>query len=663
MCLKDNKTGMFEVVKHDGPGRIGKIDWADEKNLTPSLLHPRFPHIEPVSEKELITLNVLPDSFPKEQFYNVFMTNPANPYVYSDLTQSFDDQLKLNPQVLTVPCGIFIELDRKNTLRFLDNLLKNATFFKEIAGKKHLAVPVFYSKFHDLYEKQIDNLSQIGFDIYILKNLVDVLGSPRQLLEFIVSVREKIPPDSLLYFPGPVHPSFYPHLIYSGVDLFDTTLMIREARRNRLLLEGSSKKIWDLTELPCNCQICSSYSVFEITKMPPDERFYKLLQHNILFAVSVLKRIRLDIKDGFLRERVELSSHYSPTLAACLRIFDRNHFTFLEEYTPIAKRGVMYCIGPESYHRPEVERFRKRVSERYTPVKGIRTVIILPCSAKKPYSLSKSHEKFRKVIKSVGEGLIQEAILSSPLGLVPRELELVYPAAHYDIPVTGDWDNEEIEIASASLLNYLEKLDKETVVIAHLDGGYKEACLRASDLSGREIIFTEIHGNVAGNESLSSLKKVLEEYADLSGSRQVRDTDLFKKIADYQFGIGAGEKLIPNYADIKRDRKGNVKILLRREVVASFDRVYGLLTLTLRGAESLSTHGYWVEFDGDTLSGSNLLAPGVKDADSQIRPQDSVMIYNPSKEIIAVGISNMSGPEMKSSRRGVAVRLTEKKTD
>jgi len=397
--------------------------------------------------------------------------------------------------------------------------------------------------------------------------------------------------------------------------------------------------------------------------MPPDERFYKLLQHNILFAVSVLKRIRLDIKDGFLRERVELSSHYSPTLAACLRIFDRNHFTFLEEYTPIAKRGVMYCIGPESYHRPEVERFRKRVSERYTPVKGIRTVIILPCSAKKPYSLSKSHEKFRKVIKSVGEGLIQEAILSSPLGLVPRELELVYPAAHYDIPVTGDWDNEEIEIASASLLNYLEKLDKETVVIAHLDGGYKEACLRASDLSGREIIFTEIHGNVAGNESLSSLKKVLEEYADLSGSRQVRDTDLFKKIADYQFGIGAGEKLIPNYADIKRDRKGNVKILLRREVVASFDRVYGLLTLTLRGAESLSTHGYWVEFDGDTLSGSNLLAPGVKDADSQIRPQDSVMIYNPSKEIIAVGISNMSGPEMKSSRRGVAVRLTEKKTD
>jgi len=91
---------MFEVVKHDGPGRIGKINWADEKNLTPSLLHPRFPHIEPVSEKELITLNVLPDSFPKEQFYNVFMTNPANPYVYSDLTQSFDDQLKLNPQVL-----------------------------------------------------------------------------------------------------------------------------------------------------------------------------------------------------------------------------------------------------------------------------------------------------------------------------------------------------------------------------------------------------------------------------------------------------------------------------------------------------------------------------------------------------------------------------------
>ena len=35
-------------------------------------------------------------------------------------------------------------------------------------------------------------------------------------------------------------------------------------------------------------------------------------------------------------------------------------------------------------------------------------------------------------------------MVTSPLGLVPRSLEDFWPAAHYDIPVTGDWDSDEI---------------------------------------------------------------------------------------------------------------------------------------------------------------------------------------------------------------------------
>jgi len=660
--LKNDKKGIFEVVKHDGPGRMGKIDLIDKKILTPSLIHAHFHHINYNSEK-IVILNVLPDSLEEKFYTNVFITNTANPFIYPNLNQNLEDQLTLQPNFLTVPCGSFVELEWKTTQSFFDILLKNASFFKEMVGKNHLAVPVFYSKYSDLCEKQIDTLSQIGFDMYILKNLGEIMGNPRQLVEFIVKVRERIQPDSLVYAPGLIHPAYYSHLIYSGVDIFDTTLMIQEARRDSLLLEGGSKKIGELVELPCNCQICEAYSISGMVKMPSKQRFYKLLQHNILFATSVLKRIRLDIREGFLRERVELSSHYSPTLAAYLRILDKNHFNFLEEYTQIAKKGIVYCIGPESYHRPEIERFRKRISERYTPISGIRTVVILPCSAKKPYSLSQSHKRFREVIRHFGKGLIQEVIISSPLGLIPRELEQVYPAAHYDIPVTGDWDQEEIEIASASISKYFEKLDKETVLIAHLDGGYREACLKASNLSGKEVIFTEISGNVAGEKSLSNLKRALEEYADLSGAREVSKIDSLRKVVDYQFGIGAGEKLIPNNADIKRDRMGNVKILLDRKLVALFNQTYGLFKLTLRGAESLANFGYWIEFDGATISGTNLFAPGVKDADPQIRPEDFVMIYNCSKELIAMGISNMSGLEMKRSKKGIAVKLTEKKMD
>ena len=35
-------------------------------------------------------------------------------------------------------------------------------------------------------------------------------------------------------------------------------------------------------------------------------------------------------------------------------------------------------------------------------------------------------------------------MVTSPLGLVPRDLEEVWPAGHYDIPVTGDWTQDEV---------------------------------------------------------------------------------------------------------------------------------------------------------------------------------------------------------------------------
>ncbi|MEM2956708.1 MAG: archaeosine synthase subunit alpha [Candidatus Jordarchaeaceae archaeon] len=660
--MEEDKKPIFEVSKHDGPGRIGRIELIDKKILTPSIIHAKYPHINYVSE-EMLIFNILPDSLKENSYSNVFMTNTANPLIYDNLDQCLEDQLKLQPKILTVPCGLFLELEREDTRKFFDNLLKNSVYFKERAEKRYLAVPIFYSRYFDLCEKHIDDLSQLGFDVYILKNIGDVIGNPRELVEFIIKVRGKISPNSLVYVPGPIHPAYYSHLVYFGVDIFDTTLMIQEARRNNLLQEVGSRKVWDLVELPCNCEICSTYTISELREMNSNERFYKLLQHNILFSTSVLKKIRLDIREGFLRERVELSSHYSPAMAASLRIMDNTHYNFLEEYTPVAKKGLVCCIGAESYNRPEIKRFRIRVSERYTPIIGIKTVVILPCSAKKPYSLSQSHKRFREVIRSVGKGMIQEVILSSPLGLVPRELEQVYPAAHYDIPVTGDWDYEEIEIASSSLSKYLEKLDKETVVIAHLDGGYRKACLKASEISGKDIIFTEVSGNIAGEKSLSSLKRNLEEYADLSGSKKIGAIDCLRKIADYQFGIGAAEKLIPNYADFRRDRRGDVKILVDQKLIAVFTPIFGLLRMTLKGAERLVGQGYWIEFDGDILDGKNLFAPGVKDADPQIRPGDSVMIYNAEKELIAVGISNMSGSEMKQCKKGVAVFLTEKKKD
>lgn len=89
------------------------------------------------------------------------------------------------------------------------------------------------------------------------------------------------------------------------------------------------------------------------------------------------------------------------------------------------------CSSEESLYRPEAVRWRQRM-ELMKPLGD--TVVLLPCSMKKPYSNSKSHQKFRKVTRS-----FQELIITSPFGICPRELENTFPIQSYDVAVTGSW--------------------------------------------------------------------------------------------------------------------------------------------------------------------------------------------------------------------------------
>ncbi|HEC95507.1 MAG TPA: hypothetical protein ENI50_00610, partial [Euryarchaeota archaeon] len=90
-------------------------------------------------------------------------------------------------------------------------------------------------------------------------------------------------------------------------------------------------------------------------------------------------------------------------------------------------------VSTESLYRPEVVYWRKKIRKNYCPHSNF--IVLLPCSAKKPYSRSKSHIRFIKSIKNGIENKkqyygITQLILTSPLGVVPRELE---DYADYDI--------------------------------------------------------------------------------------------------------------------------------------------------------------------------------------------------------------------------------------
>jgi len=59
---------------------------------------------------------------------------------------------------------------------------------------------------------------------------------------------------------------------------------------------------------------------------------------------------------------------------------------------------------------------------------------------------------------------VHQVIVTSPLGLVPRELEEQWPAAHYDIPVTGDWDDDELSTIRRMVTTLVERVGYKTVI-------------------------------------------------------------------------------------------------------------------------------------------------------------------------------------------------------
>lgn len=77
--------------------------------------------------------------------------------------------------------------------------------------------------------------------------------------------------------------------------------------------------------------------------------------------------------------------------------------------------------------------------------------------------------------------------------------------------------------------------------------------------------------------------------------------------------------------------------------------------------EHMRTQRLWVKIQEEAepfvVGGRSVFAKHVIDADEEIRPQEEVIVVNEKGEVLAVGRAILSGREMKTFRRGVAVRV------
>ncbi|MDR3282255.1 MAG: DUF5591 domain-containing protein [Candidatus Methanoplasma sp.] len=465
-------------------------------------------------------------------------------------------------------------------------------------------------------------------EIVVVPNAFELRNNPRKLVDSVVRLRESVGYGRAVCMLGIAEPSTLALMTYMGVDMFDDSLArAAGVSQTTLIPEGEVRAEKDV----------SSDNASEL-----DRECWK---------------VRTFAEAGRLRELVDQRAPSSPRAVAALRIFDRVGHAYQEEACPTAG-DKFACNTTQALRRPDLARYRETLSERYSKPKHKRILLLLPCSARKPYHTSKTHKAFASAIHTAQhDTLVHEVIVTSPLGAVPRELDVFYPANSYDIPVTGEWKCEEKAMIGEMIAERVaEGYDR---VICHL-GEDAELVRGLADMTETVV------GDPTSPASLKNLDVALREAA--KGLAPVDDytdrRETVRSILAFQFGREAADAIMDDdtYATGKfpywkiiredpADRKNKTQLgMLTPE--------RGMISLTLEGAEVLAGRFNTVEMTDFEMKG-NLFAVGVMKADQSLRIGDEAVVTL-NRKVKAVGVAAMSGREMQDMRRGIAVRVRHK---
>ena len=210
------------------------------------------------------------------------------------------------------------------------------------------------------FGKYIDNIDNINLN-ELEPDLIIIADGRRlikrkELVELIPKLREKISPNTAIYFPTAL-PWEMPLLAYLGVDYFDYSSASYYASLGYKFTKNRMMTI-------------------------SNKSFDELLQHNMSILDEVVEEIKYCIKEGCLRNLVEETSLSDPYLRANYRRYNPDLRNI-----PLSK-GKKIIVSIDETTIPEVKKYIERVKnyEAFT-----NTIVLLPCSSKKPYSHSRSH--------------------------------------------------------------------------------------------------------------------------------------------------------------------------------------------------------------------------------------------------------------------------------
>ena len=460
----------FEVRYTDLAGRIGKLKTPHGNLETPAfipVIHPIRQTITPHFLKSLgfnavitnayITLRHYGDEARKRGIHDiikydgVIMTDSGGYQVleYGSIDVEptvmaiFENDIRSDiPVPLDKPTGYGLKYEKAKD--YVEQTLENAReTLNAIQGRKSKEIknnigneydkddtngaiwvgPIQGAEHSDLVKYSADALDKMGFNLM-------AIGSPVELMEayefstlahMIAIVKRAIPAKPIHLF-GAGHPITIPLAVALGCDMFDSASYILYAKDNRYMHSNGTTRLEDLSYLPCQCPVCTTYSIKELFYMDRDSRTLEVAKHNLYILKAEVDAVKQAIMDGRLWEYVMQKARAHPKLMEAIELLKT--FEYIEEGTPIFKEKAVFFYDPIDQYRPEAKRFRNIVS-KFASLKNKKKLVLYPDSDIHPFY---STRVFLQLAKKFPDSQI--CTYNPFLGIIPSEISDIFPAAH-----------------------------------------------------------------------------------------------------------------------------------------------------------------------------------------------------------------------------------------
>lgn len=639
---------MFEVKDRDGLARLGSIDTARGKVTTPNLAPVLHPFRQAISAKEIgerfgaeIVMTNSYTIWRSESrqsviesglhgiidFHGPIMTDSGafQSHVYGG-TQATNQEIVGFQRDIRSDFGTVLDVfsepehSRQRAEKDMLETLHRTAEAASMRGEMPLVGAVHGGLFPDLRERCARELSRMDVSIHAIGGVVPLMESYRfrELVNVIIGAKKGLGLERPVHLFGAGHPMIFALAALLGCDLFDSSSYDKYARAGRMMFSDGTRHIEEMESLPCDCPACSFHDVNDLK----DNREL-LSRHNLYESFREVKTVRNAIRTGELWELVERRCRSHPMLVDALREL-RLHVSFLEKFESVSRPSAFLYVGPESLHRPSLQRLRSLLQTRYSPPN--KSVLVVFPEGPKPYAQRREWE-LRAVHKRGGAHMVVKSLL----GPVPIELDELYPFSQSLVPANPD--PEALEAAEVFMQQFVRAQ------------GYE----RGYSWSGPNTL-----------EELPSEEK---------GTPFELDMMRVRAVADVQFGRGAADALLGGKIEfVKSPNTGRIRNVIRNgEHILSMRAHDGMFTLKVGGGRIL--HNAFlppvlrVVVETETAEfnrqGKNVFAKFVLDCDPELRPFDECLVVDQKDDLAAVGQMFMNRDEMLAFEKGVAVRVRD----